>query len=386
MAAMKRKCVLLTEAYARQTLPMAKGFAQLGWRVMTLSSSRLDLGNVTKYAAKRIRVERSVLETEAGFMAAIKEIMRTEKIDLIVPLSDFSAAVLARHKGRFAQETQIAVNDFPAFMKAYDKLQTMKICQANDIPCPLTLMHPKTIEEIETLRYPLVAKPRSGCGSIGFRMIKNREALESLLRTSENPWDTMLFQQFIPQTGKQYNVHMFLGKTHKVKTVIVAEKVRWFPLDGGASTLCKTVRHEAIAALCTKLLQKLQWVGYCDVDLICDPRDNIPKVIEINGRVSANVKLCAACDVNITKQIADCYADKPVTQYCGFPEDMRLRCIHTDLLWFLQSPMRFRTNPSWFSIRNTTDQIFSFTDLLPFFAFSVQSVRNYKAAMKKRER
>ena len=66
--------------------------------------------------------------------------------------------------------------------------------------------------------------------------------------------------------------------------------------------------------------------------------------------------------------------------------DVRMRCIHTDLLWLIKSPKRFSTNPSWFNNLHTHDQIFALDDPWPFFTFSLQSIMRYKTEMNNRRR
>ena len=126
------------------------------------------------------------------------------------------------------------------------------------------------------------------------------------------------------------------------------------------------------------------WVGYCDIDLMEDPRDGSVKVIEINARISANVKLCFKAGVNVALQILQLANKQPVSEFLIYKDDVRMRCIHTDLLWFLKSKKRFVTKPCWFSPIRTSDQIFDCADPLPFVSFSIQAV--YKREMKKRAR
>lgn len=59
----------------------------------------------------------------------------------------------------------------------------------------------------------------------------------------------------------------------------------------------------------------MNWVGYCVVVLILDPRDNISKVIEINARISANAKICYLVRFNIAKQILESTFEEKVMYY-----------------------------------------------------------------------
>ena len=98
------------------------------------------------------------------------------------------------------------------------------------------------------------------------------------------------------------------------------------------------------------------------------------------------MKICQLCGVNIAKSMVEMSLGKAVTKQCPPFKDVRMRCIHTDLLWFLMSPKRFQTKPSWFNNHHTHDQIFSLSDPWPFFTFSMQSVLSLRKEMEKRSR
>ena len=261
----------------------------------------------------------------------------------------------------------------------------MRVCMEHGIPCPHTVLA-EAAEEIDfaQIKYPVVVKPRSACGSIGFHKVDDEVRLRELLK--DNTYGPLLIQEFIPQTGRQFNVHFVLDESHNVKTAICTEKCRWFPLDGGASTLCRTIENRHILDICEELLKEIKWVGYCDLDLMEDPRDGSVRVIEINARISANVKICFACGANIAQQIQQLSEGKSVSDFGQYPIDRRLRCIHTDLLWLIKSNSGMKSDPFWFSVRRTTDQIFSWDDMIPFFIFSITAITKYKREMRKRER
>jgi ABC-type dipeptide/oligopeptide/nickel transport system ATPase component len=141
-----------------------------------------------------------------------------------------------------------------------------------------------------------------------------------------------------------------------------------------------------IAADSIKLLQTIGWRGYGDVDLIEDPRDGVAKVMEINPRITASVKVCFAAGVDFARQIIEHALGLPVTAYPHYRAGIQLRYMHTDLLWFIQSPDRFRTRPSWFKFTSTVDQIFSLRDPWPWFTYTLQGFKKRKAEMAKRKR
>lgn len=385
----ERVKVLLPEASGRQALPMVRALKKLGCEVFTVQEKKSDLGAVTRYADRKLIAPG--VDSDSNVAASFySNLARTEDFDLVIPLSDFSAGIFAGLKRELesASKVKIAVNDSETFAQAFDKLNTMKVCMENGLPCPRTLDAVASLDDVPTdVAYPVVLKPRSSCGSIGFHIARDRTELGGYIERSANEnLGPILVQEFIPQDGKQYNAHFVFDKNSDVKSAVIAEKCRWFPLDGGASSLCRTIRNDRIFEICVRLLKTIGWVGYCDVDLMEDPRDGSIRIIEINARISANVKLCFAAGVNVAEQLLQLYLGDEVDERLDYKEDVRLRCVHTDLLWFLKSPNRFKTEPSWFSLKNTVDQIASWDDPLPFFTFSFQALLKYRREMKKRER
>ena len=381
--------VLLPEASGRQVLPIAKALRKLGCEVITVQEHKGDLGNVTRYSNEK-HVVLGVDTIESVATKFYSDLLHKERIDLVIPLSDFSAGVFAKLKFDIEkrQKTIIATNDYETFMKAFDKLNTMKACMENNIPCPYTFDEVNTIDDIpENVNYPLLIKPRSSCGSIGLHVAYSRIELDRYIKqVHSDRLGDVLVQEYIPQYGRQYNAHFVLDNEQNVKAAVLTEKCRWYPIDGGAGTLCRTVHNKKILNDCEKLLKSIGWVGYCDLDLMEDPRDGSIRIIEINARISANVKICMAAGVNVVEQMLQLYSGLPVKEQLMYKDDVRLRCIHTDLLWFIKSPKRFKCDPSWFSIVRTTDQIWMWSDPIPFFSFSFQALGRYKNEMKKRER
>ena len=110
--------VLLTEGACRQTLPMAKAFSALGCCVTTLNANALDVGNASRYPTKKI-IDCCSDNDVPGTKRAIEKILQSEKYDLVVPMSDFTAALLAENKEKYRQYAHIATNDWEIFNRAF---------------------------------------------------------------------------------------------------------------------------------------------------------------------------------------------------------------------------------------------------------------------------
>lgn len=377
--------VLVLEGYARQSLPLIKAFNQLRCEVTALCSSKLDVAYASRYAHHKIIgvCNRELIQETTQ---QVRELLETGCYDVVVPTADFSAALLSENKTLFSRFVKVASNDWEIYKIAGDKLRTMQVCMENQIPCPFTLLNTAQISDVISsgIRYPIVVKPRIGYGAIGFKVVNSCEELKRLFSEYPKHIKDYVFQEYIPQTGLQYECAMFMDDHNEPKTTLAFSKNRWFPIEGGSSTLNITVDRPDIVASCTKLLQAINWRGAADIDLIQDPRDGKAKIMEVNPRVSGSVKICFDAGVDQARQMLELAYVEPVTEYKKYELGRRLRCSQTDFLWFLKSPNRWRSKPSWFSCYKTHDQIFSLTDPLPWFAFSIHGVLNFKKEMKKR--
>ncbi len=381
---MSKYNVLIFEGRARQSLPLAKAFKELGCNVTALCGSKFDVSYVSRYVDHKIIGICSNID-ENGTARQIYALVKTGKYDLVVPTTDFSAMILAKYRNKYIKYCQVASNTWDIFQIAADKNKTMKVCTDLGIPCPRTLFNVDSLDKVVGLNYPIVVKPKIGYGAIGFHRVDSPEDLVALFKgINSKDIQQYVFQEYIPQTDIQYECAVFMDDNNQAKTALVFSKNRWFPVNGGSSTLNITVERPDIVESCVKLLQAINWRGAADIDLIQDPRDGKPKIMEINPRVSGSVKIAFVAGTNQAKQMKELAEGKKVTEYRDYETGWRLRCFQTDFLWFLKSPDRFNAKPSWFSWRRTKEQIFSWSDPIPWFAFTLKGLVNYKSEMKKR--
>lgn len=377
--------ILLIEGNARQVLPMAKSLRRLGHNVITYNSSRFDYGYTSRYPQKKLLRNLDWKKEDLVYNQLVDDV-KNFKIDLIIPMNDTAAIFLSRNKINLSKFVDIAVNDWNIFQISMDKFLTMKVCMENNIPSPLTVIDIDGFEKIKNqFKYPIVVKPRTGCGAVGFHIANDYKDLVKYYKYASAKYGPCLIQEYIPQTDLQYKAELFVDSTGDIKSAVVFAKVRWYPIDGGSSTLNKTVERPDIIENCVKLLKAINWRGYADIDLIQDPRDNIAKIIEINPRITGSVKICFKAGVNFAKQIVEDHLGQEITSMSDYKKDIYLRYFQKDILWLIKSHDRFKSNPSWFNFSNNVDQIWDWRDPLPFLFSSLVSFSKLKEDANKRK-
>lgn len=369
----------------RQLLPVLYGLHELGCDITTICFSKLDTGYASRFPTRKLLFDEDDIQ---GKKKVVEKEIISGQYDIVIPLGDIMTEYISINWSKFSPFVKSFIPDHTTFMKAFDKQQTMEICQAHGIACTKTKLRSESMEQFldRVGGYPIVVKPRSGYGSIGFHCVKTAKEFEGLLNSRKINFEDCVIQEYVDQSGDQYNVHAFMDQNDELSYIVTTQKCRWFPVDGGASSFCRTIDRPDLVEQCAQLLKAVHWRGCCEIELIQDPSTGEAKVMEINGRTSACVKICQLFGVNIAKSMVQMALGEQVEKLCPEFQDVRMRCIHTDLLWFIMSPNRFKSKPSWFNNYHTHDQIFSLADPWPFFTFSLQSALSLRREMKKRSR
>ncbi len=367
----KKIRVLVLDGAARQTLTVIKGLTALGCYIVTLNTSKLDVGYTSRYPNEKLIIPQEYLN--GNYYSYIRMLAKTGRFDVFLPLTDKTMDIVTLHSEELKQYVRLPIPDRDVFLKAYNKQLTMEICMDNNIPCPITKRSDESIDEfIDKVGFPLIAKPRIGSDSKGLEIIHNRDRLEELIESKDIILDEYVIQEFIPQTGKQYNVHLFSDENGTVIDSLVTEKTRWYPVYGGGCSLCRTVKNTVAQQHCVRLLEKINWRSYCEVEMIEDPGDGVPKVMEINGRTSASIKIMELAGINVAEQMIQLAYGSTITSPGNIKEDVRLRHLFRDISWFIKSKDRFTCKPSWFSMKRTHEVLFSVHDPLPFFSYMIK--------------
>ena len=369
--------VLLLDCSTIQCLPMMKAFHELGCTVTTVSLSRLDVGAVSRYSDRRIIIPVKAFR-ESEYITHLIQVLEQRHYDLVLPLADSTTRALSRHKADLSRYAYIAAEDWSVLQAVDDKLATMIVCMENDIPCPKTLPKSDTLDDVLSAveTYPVALKPRVGCGGEGFSKISSREDLIETFSATVQKYGPVLVQEYIPQCGTQYQCVIYVGRDRKVKSAVIYNKPRWYPVSGGSSCCNVTIDRPDLIGICVRLLEKLNFTGYADLDLIEDPRDGSVKIFEINPRITGSVKIAFLAGVDFARQILEDALELPVTVYTAYRKDVVIRRFLVDVLWFFQSPRRFKTKPSWFKFWNFSDEVFSWNDPLPGIAYLFKPIRN----------
>lgn len=374
--------VLLTDGDGRQTLTILHGLKELGCHVTVVCSSKKSISYVSRLPDERI----IYTEKDGSYVDFILSHVKTDSFDVLLPVAENSTNIITSNEEEIGKYVRIACAPREAYIKAFNKQITFDTAIDVGIPCPYTRNSEQSVEDfVENAHFPVIIKPRQGMGSMGFHKIKTKEEFWDMMSKGQIDPDSYVIQEFVT-FDKRIDAFVFIDQKGRVATSMAVEVLRWYPLDAGTSTFTRTVDNSDIIKYGSGILKALNWRGFADVSFMIESSTGEPKLMEINGRIPAGIKLSWFCGYNVARQLIEMAYDEDVTLYPNNDKfGMMARHSQADLMWFLKSKDRFRASPSWFSWKNTTDLVFWKNDPKPFFVYSLDAVFQYQDFMRKRK-
>jgi predicted ATP-grasp superfamily ATP-dependent carboligase len=373
---MHRPACLILDAEMQCALPVIEALRRRGFHVTAASHKRVNMGFFSRYPNRRALYP-APKNFRRAFVERIIELAREHRYDFILPTDDISSEILTEERERVEKHACLPIPTYETFMKARDKSKTIKIALENRLPCPQTFFPAdENIEEIaHKVSYPALVKANVSSGARGILVVHKRGELKKTYEEVKAAYGECHVQEFIPKGGLQYKADLFIDDRQELKGGMVYSKLRYFPVNGGSSVVNRTVHYPQLIDIAYQLLKAMNWRGFADFDFITDPRDGIPKIMEINPRIPACFRITLAAGIDFASMIARLAMGQTIPKVEGYKRDVYLRYFPLDVLWFIKSPDRFRAEPSFFKFfgRNLSDQIISLRDPGPIVGFCLEN-------------
>ncbi len=362
--------VLVTDGHFRKTLAVVRSLGSKGIDVTVGERTFLNTSFFSKYCSRRL-VYPSPRQRPGQFIEFFLNEIKKNHYECIFPMEEETLLLLAKYHLEISRYTYFLSPDLEKIEFVRDKGNLMQFAEAHGVPIPKTHYLPPTQSLPpwgggEGLGY--VIKPRISSGSFGIVYVKERKELSTSYQSVHQRFPYPLIQEWIPDGGGTYGISALFDEGSNVKAAFVHKKLRMYPIEGGPSALGEGIEHPQIMELGLSLLKSLNWVGVGMVEFKVDPRDGIPKLMEINPRFWGSLQLAIVSGVDfpcLLLKMARRESFEPVLRY---RVGKRFRWfLLGDILHFLNNPNRFHLRPSFFRFfdPNTTYDIFSRDDPLP---------------------
>jgi len=388
--------VFITDGHWRKSLAAVRALGKKGINVTVGESTRLATAVFSRYCHRSL-VYPSPLIQPAEFIDALEKELSQHSYRMVLPMEDETTGLISQHHSLLSRHAAIPVVPYKKYCLARRKDAVLRIAEETGIPVPKTwfiddLSH---IDQVKNrLPYPVVIKPRIGSGAVGITYPENADQLMAYYPKIHRHFPYPLIQERIPREGPGYGVSLLFDENGTVKASFVHKRLREYPVTGGASTLRESARYDDILDMAVTLMKKLDWFGIAMVEFKIDPRDGIPKLMEINPRFWGSLHLSIVAGVNfpyLLYRLSRGETFEPVEHY-----KLGVRCrwmLPGDILHFIHNPRRASLIHDFFRFRdnNTAYDILSLTDPLPVIGRLMTPLtflydRDMKYRLKKRKR
>ena len=379
---MNKQRVLILDGDSRQVLPFMRSLRKAGHHVTVVCPWRSCPGYFSRYPNKRLIW--LGIEDEKCFYNNLLAYVKDDNCDVVLALGDVTAILVAKHREQLTQYVKTAVPDYKTLIRAADKSQTMDFCMKNNISCPKTFdPSQRSVDDIiKEVPFPVMLKPVRGVGAVGIHKFDTPDQLKKHYSVLEKKYGKLQIQEFIPLSETQFQAEAFCDADSKMRVCMVINKPRFFPVTGGTSTCNITVNRPDIVKNIRRLLEGIKWIGSADVDLILDPRDNIPKILEINPRVTAGIKIGFDAGIDYADLQMKLALGQTIPEISNYKYGKVLRNLCLDILWYKYSSKenRKRTQPKWWSFfgSNVHYQTIRCDDPFPLIGFILSNLRKFR--------
>jgi len=236
----------------------------------------------------------SPLIYDDGYIPFLLNYCRENRIDILISLFDIDLLVLSKNKEKFAEiGTRVIVSDPETIEICNDKWKTYNFLKKNGFNVPKTYLKLEdTILALDRgeIKYPVIVKPRFGCGSIAMSIAEDEMALLYYFRRntrtinksylkyeSASEDEKIIYQEFLP--GQEYGADVINDLNGNYKNVIVKKKIA---MRAGETDISETVDEPVIKRELERLSSLTRHIANmdCDVFLV----DGKPYILEMNAR------------------------------------------------------------------------------------------------------
>lgn len=284
---------------------------------------------------------------------SLYKFLEREKYDVLIPVSDRTASFISKNKVQIERNygVKCAVPDYEQICQVENKSRFMEFCESNSIPHPKTI--PLTDEMFEKagsyVGFPALIKPDFSVGARGITRVNSIDELNEHYPKVHSQFGECTLQELIENEEYYYNVMLYRDKNGNFPAYTISKIIRMYPVHAGSSSCLITIENDELLLICKDCLDKLNWFGMADFDVLQRLDNGDYKIIEINPRVPASLRAAAISGVNFPEVIAQDTLGNAIPTQDYYPGKM-LRYLGIDLLWLLKSSNRFKTDPGWFKL------------------------------------
>jgi predicted ATP-grasp superfamily ATP-dependent carboligase len=341
-AATARRTILVTDASRGCAIAVIRSLGRAGYRVIAADSEPRSLGFHSRWVAAAHEYP-APEQSAKRFCDTIESIVKVEKVDLVMPVTDLTQLPLAAERLRFATRTLLASPSHESLAITSDKDRTLALARRLGIAVPETRLVNDADEAVaaaHAIGWPVVLKPQFSVGLEGRAGLRSHrvtyaasdDELVRRMRVYQGRCGVLL-QRYVAGQGCGVELLASEGRTLAAFQHV---RIREVPPTGGASSYRRSVALDAdLFAQAQSLIEALKWTGLAMVEFKLGAGG--PVLMEINGRVWGSLPLALAAGVDFpaawARLLLDGEAAVSASPRNGYRIGVRGRDLQRELVW-----------------------------------------------------
>lgn len=228
---------------------------------------------------------------DADVETDIINVCKEHCINILLPFVDGAIEVAARVSQVSGVFAPVSSPEVAATM--FDKVIAEKAFREAGLSVPLSV----------DVRYPIIAKPRTGSASKGIVIINSQKDLDSI----ENP-SNYLFQEYIAER-EEYTVDCYADSLGRALAVVPRIRIE---VVGGEVSRTATVDSPEIIEISRRAIDALNLRGAVTLQFLKDKTDDRLMLMEINPRLGGGVVCSVHAGADIPSLIIREYLQLPL--------------------------------------------------------------------------
>lgn len=166
-------------------------------------------------------------------------------------------------------------------------------------------------EKLQSFEYPVVVKGKFYEAFIAY----SKEQAHAYFYKISAKWGTpIILQQFVK--GQELNVTALGDGTGKLIGAIPMRKT--YITDNGKGWAGIALEDESLVEMAKSMIEKTQWAGGCELELIKEDKTGLVYLIEINPRFPAWIYLAVGCGQNHPEALIQLAMGEEVKPFTGY--------------------------------------------------------------------